>query len=203
MSETISEPRIATVVDPLSHAHLTAIALLSPEDFSAAQGVVSELDAYLDYQDWLDSRDGFHMGVAAAGVDAKKIPVALATFLAWCRLTKTAPSERALDDFALMLRILRKPPPPVAHAEVRNDEFEAHARTVKAFAAHPDFKCWALHRAAAFDDLAAHGARIEPLTVNVDDFVAWSQCVGEVTSEATLDDYAKLVLEFLLQDPAS
>jgi hypothetical protein len=203
MTETISEPRIATVVDPLSHAHLTAIALLSPEDFLAAQGVVSDLDAYFDYQDWLDSRDGFHMGFAAAGVDAKKVPVALATFLAWCRLTKTTPSERALDDFALMLRILRKPPPPVARAEVRNDEFEAHARTVEAFAAHANFEQWARHRVATRQGLAARDARIESVSVNLDDFVAWSQCVGEVTSEATLDDYAKLVLEFLVQDPTA
>lgn len=203
MSETISAPRIATVVDPLSHAHLAAIALLSPEDFSAAQGILSDLDAYFDYQDWLDSRDGFQMGIAASGVDAKKVPVALSAFLAWCRLTKTAPSERTLDAFALVLRILRKPPPPVAHAEVRNDEFEAHARTIDAFAAHPGFEDWVLHRDAAADDLAAQGARIEPLPVNLDDFVAWSRCLGENTSEATLDGYAKLVMEFLIQDPGA
>jgi len=203
MGGTDLEARIQTFVDPQSHAHIGVIAVISEKEFVWAQVVIPDLGAYSGYQDWLDSREGFQIGLAMAGVDVKMISVSLSPFLVWSRLTGTQPTERTLDAFASMLLILRRPPVPAALAVVKRREFEAYARTVEAFAPHADFEDWARHRAALQSAAADSGARIEPLPVHVDDFVEWGQCLRERTSEAMLDRYAALILEFLTDEERS
>jgi hypothetical protein len=197
MQDIDLEARIPTFVDPQTRAHVGVIAALSEEEFAWAQIVIPDLSAYLGYEDWLDCREGFEVGLAMAGVDVRRISVVLSPYLAWCRLTGAQPSERSLDAFASMLLFLRKHPAPAAIAVVREDEFVTHAQSVEAFAPHIDFEHWKDHRAAVQKSMASVGAPIEPLPVNIKDFVEWGRCVRTQTSEAILDSYAGLVLEFL------
>src|SRR5579863_8421823 len=119
-------------IDAQSKAHTAIMAMISEEEFAWAQIVLPDLGAYPDYQDWLDCREGFQMGLAMAGVEVRLVDVALTPFLAWCRLTKTDPSERALDAFASMLLIFRRKPTDVTLAVVRRDEFNVHAGSIDA-----------------------------------------------------------------------
>jgi hypothetical protein len=200
MSDIQSAPRISTFIDPQSGAHFAVLAVTSKEEFAWAQVAIPDLSLQDSYEDWLDSREGFQIGLSMAGVDVRMVRVELTPFLAWCRLTRTRPNERRLDAFAMMLFILRRPPAPAALAVVRRDDFEAHAQTIDAFAPYGDFESWDRHRALVQEDATGSGARVEPLAVHIGDFVEWGKCVSEETSEATLDRYASLVLEFLIDD---
>lgn len=200
MSDADLDAGIPLFNDGRSNAQIAVMAAISDHEFSWAQVVVPDLIRYPDYQDWLDHREGFQIGLSMAGVEVKTISIALVPFLVWCRLVQNRPSERSLDDFALTLFRMREPPEPVAHAVVRQSEFEAHAQAVDAFASHNDFDAWNRHRGIAQRDLAAAGIRSEALPISVEDFVAWSRCLDESTSEASLDRYAALVFEFLTQD---
>jgi hypothetical protein len=191
------EARIPTFVDPQTRAHVGVIAILSEEEFAWAQIVIPDLSSFLGYDDWLDCREGFEIGLAMAGVDVKKVSVILSPYLAWCRLTGAQPSERSLDAFASMLLFLRKHPESIALAVVREEEFVAHAEAVDAFTSHVDFEHWKSHRAAVQKSMSDTGVQIEPLPVNIEDFVEWGRCIRTQTSEAILDRYAELVLEFL------
>jgi len=188
---------VLTFVDSLSKKETAVIGLFSDEEFSWAQVVVPDLVGYFSYGDWLDSREGFQIGLAIAGVDVTIVSVALAPFLAWCRLTGAPPSERALDAFASMILVLKNPPEPRVLAVVRQAEFDSYSGKVAAFRIHHDFGQWLLHRETIREGLAASHPRIEELPIRIKDFVAWSQCLGESTSEAAMDQYAKLVLEYL------
>jgi hypothetical protein len=199
MSDSDLEARVPTFVDPQSGLHTAAIAVISEEEFAWAQVVIPELAAYSDYQDWLDCREGFQIGLSASGVDVKMVSVVLSPFLAWCRLTGAAAGERVLDTFAAILLLLRRPPVPHALALVRRDEFETYAGVVGAFAPHADFEAWARHRAAAQKRIAELGGKTESLPVRISDFVEWGKCLGQQTSESALDRYAALVLEFLIE----
>jgi|SRR5579883_1482966 len=201
MSDADLDAGIPLFVDAQTNAQIAVMADISDHEFAWAQVVVPDLIRYPDYQDWLDHREGFQIGLSMAGIQVATVSVALVPFLLWCRLIQSRPSERALDDFALALFRVRKPPAPIALATVSEKEFNAHARAVDAFKSHSDFEAWNRHRAMAQRDLAANGIRFEPLLISVDDFLAWSQCLGESTCEASLDCYAALVLEFLAQDP--
>jgi hypothetical protein len=200
MSDIQSAPRISTFIDPQTRAHVAVLAITSEEEFAWAQVTISDLSLHDSYQDWLDSREGFQIGLSVAGVDVRMVRVELTPFLVWCRLTRTQPSERTLDSFAMILFFLRRPPAPAALAVVRREDFEAHAQTMNAFAPYADFESWHRHRALVQEDAEGSGVRVEPLAVHVGDFVEWGKCVSEETSEATLDRYASLVLEFLIDD---
>jgi hypothetical protein len=200
MEDIELEARIPTFVDPQTRAHVGVIAVLSEQEFAWAQIVIPDLGSYLGFEDWLDCRDGFEIGLAMAGVDVRKISVVLSPYLAWCRLTGAQPSERSLDAFASILLFLRKHPTPVALAVVREDEFLSHAQAVDAFTPHINFEHWKTHRAAVQKSMSDVGVRIEPLPVNIKDFVEWGRCVRTPTSEAVLDSYADLVLEFLREE---
>ena len=201
MSEADLNFEIPLFFDQRLHAQVAVMAEISEEEFAWAQIVVPDLIRYPDYQDWLDHREGFLIGLSMAGVEVNAVPVALVPFLFWCRLAQAKPSQRTLDDFALMVFRLRKPPVPAALAAVREDQFQIHAHAVEALAAYDDFSAWVLRRAALRTNAAPPDARVEFVLIDVDDFVAWSRCVGAGTSEASLDRYATLVLEFLTQDP--
>lgn len=173
---------------------------ISEQEFAWAQIVVPDLIHYPDYQDWLDHREGYQIGLSMAGLEVNTVAFALVPFLIWCRLFQTRPSQPALDAFALFVFRARKPPIPTALALIGENQFDAHARTVEAFALHGSFGQWAQHRAAVQANIASTGARAELVPVHVDDFAAWSRCLRQATSEASLDCYARLILEFLTQD---
>lgn len=54
------------------------------------------------YADWLDEREGLHIGLAAAGVKTALVTVDLARFLDWCRKEARPADEDALDRFAAL-----------------------------------------------------------------------------------------------------
>jgi hypothetical protein len=183
-----------------SNGGIAAMAMISEEEFAWAQIVIPDLTSYFDFQDWLDRREGFQIGLSMAGVDVRTVSIVLSPFLAWCRLTETAPSERSLDAFASMIMVLREPPAPSVLAVVREGDFEVRSGEVAALAAHTDFDRWTRHRETVRARLARGGARVEELIIRLDDFIEWGSCLGEGTTETTLDTYAGLLLEYLATD---
>jgi hypothetical protein len=95
-----SEPALSIFVDGLSEADVSVIALVSEGEFASARKAIPEWSEYPNYEEWRDSREGFQIGLAMAGVEVRMVPVALPMFLEWCRDTKTPASAGALETFA-------------------------------------------------------------------------------------------------------
>jgi hypothetical protein len=201
MSNVDTDSVIPLFLDDGSRAQIAVMAEVLEADFPWAQIVIPDLCRYSDYQDWLDHREGFQIGLSMAGVEVSTIPVELVHFLAWCRIVPMRPSERALDQFAFTLFRLRRPPAPVAFASVDPLDFQRLGQTLEAFAPYADYRSWSDHRASEQKRIVAEGARTELVPINLDDFVVWTECLGERASETSLDGYATLLLEFLAQDP--
>jgi hypothetical protein len=81
---------------------IVPVALVSPEEFERARGVIPEFSDQHCYEDWLDCREGLFMGLAMSGVDSRLVNVSLESFLHWCADRAAKPSESLLDDFALI-----------------------------------------------------------------------------------------------------
>jgi hypothetical protein len=79
---------------------IVPVALVSPEEFERARGVIPEFSDQCCYEDWLDCREGLFMGLAMSGVDSRLVNVSLESFLHWCADREAKPSESLLDDFA-------------------------------------------------------------------------------------------------------
>jgi hypothetical protein len=203
MSDSDLDTESPPFVEIRPDRQIVVMAELDDREFAQAQGVMPDLNEYLNHDDWLDYRQGFQLGQAMAGVDVRMVPVALSPFLIWCRLAQKKPSRHALDAFAVIVFKLRQAPNPVGLALVDEGAFRAHSGVVEAFASHKDFQEWARHRAAVRTDIVAAGARTELLPVRVEDFVEWSHCLGGDTSESSLDRYTALILEFLTQETAT
>jgi hypothetical protein len=199
MNDLFTEPEIAVFRDRQSNAETAIVALMSEGEFARARTIVGGLNAYFDYEDWRESREGFQMGLAMAGVDVKMVTVGLTPFLAWCRLTKTPASEHALEAFASTIGRFETPPEPVVLAIVDEPEFEAHSRDVAAFSAHCDYRQWSRDRRAARVEAEMSGQYVEELPISVSDFVEWSACVSQI-SEPSIDRYAQLLLEHFVRD---
>jgi hypothetical protein len=191
---------VSAFPDVQSGGGAVAMAVISEEEFAWAQVTVPDLAYHAGYQEWLDCREGFQMGLAMAGVEVKTVSVVLSPFLAWCRLTDSPPSEQALDLFASVILVLRLPPEPAVLALVREGDFEAHAADVGAFVRHISFERWREHRERIGEKLKAAGVRVEELPIRVGDFIEWGRCLGESSGEKALDAYAALVLEYLTDD---
>ena len=142
MNDFFTEPEIAVFLDRRSKAETAIIALVGEAEFAQAQTLIPDLEAYFDYEDWRESRDGFQMGLAMAGVDVKMVTVGLTPFLTWRRLTGAPASEEALDAFASTIGRFEASPEPLALAIVDEREFEAHSRDVAAFSAHGGDRQW-------------------------------------------------------------
>jgi hypothetical protein len=202
MSVSGVDSGIPVFVDPTSNVESAIVALIDGNEFAWAQIVISELNDYCDFEDWLLSREGFQMGLAMAGVEVKTLSIALTPFLAWCRVTGAAPSERALDDFALTVSLFRGSPEPTVLAVVRKYEFEAHARDVAALSAYGDYERWVRHRRAIRARALESGVRIEELPILIGDFVKWSACADQFSESSnwSIDRYAQLALEYFSAD---
>ena len=199
MRDSGADTGILTFFDRRSKAETAVIALLAKDEFAWAQIVVPDLNAYFDYGEWRESREGFQMGLAMAGVDVKMVPVALTPFLAWHRLTGTPPNERALDAFASAILRFRTPPEPMVLAVVRKQEFETRSRDIAALSGYRDYRHWLRHRQAIRAYAARSGLDVEELPIIIDDFVEWRACVGQI-SESSIDRYAQLALEYFACD---
>jgi hypothetical protein len=110
----ISEPALNIFVDGLSKADISVIALVAEDEFTSARYVIPEWREYSCYEEWLDSREGFQMGLTMAGVEVRMVPVALSSFLGWCRDTKTQSCAGALETFAGLSCDLRPKQDPLA-----------------------------------------------------------------------------------------
>jgi len=194
MSNAEVESRIDTFVDSNSHVESAVLGLIDEEEFAWAQTVVPDLNEYLDFDDWLDSREGFQIGLAMAGIDAKIERLSLRLFLTWCRLSGSAPSERTLDVFAAMRAAFREAP--AAIAVIRRGDFELHGAYVAALAPYNNYEAWLRHRET---ERRSACPAVKDFPIHLGDFIAWTRCLGESTSEASLDAYASLVAEYITQ----
>lgn len=192
-------PSIDTFIDHKSKVETAVIGLLAKEEFVSAQDVVMGLRVYGDYQEWCESCEGFQIGLTMAGVEVKLAPVTLTPFLAWCRITQTPLTERALNAFASIVLFFQTSTKPLVLAVVPEKEFDAGSLTVAEFSQHCDYRQWLMYRQMVREQAAKSGARIEEISIVVCDFVAWSACVGR-TYEPSIDRFALLTLERLVHD---
>jgi hypothetical protein len=200
MTEVALSAEISVFENATTGAQTAVLATISKDEFERTKTIIGDLARYDSYQDWLDTREGFQIGLAMAGVDVKCVAVAVTPLLAWCRLTNTSPSEQAMDAFARLLLALRAPPRASAHAIVRRDEFDSHADAVEAFARHRNYSRWRRHRDRLREERVSSGLRVEEFPVRIEDFLAWSRCLKELPNEEMLDRYSELVLEYLVEE---
>lgn len=198
------DPGIPVFADLNSGAASAVVALIGKDEFTWAQIVVSGLNDYYDYEAWRDTREGLQMGLAMAGVAAKLLPIALTPFLAWCRVTGAAPTERALDDFASTVWQFRSGPRPAVLAVVRKQEFDIHRRDVAALSACGDYESWVRHRQAIRGSAPCSDLRVAELPILIGDFVKWSACADQFpqSSNWSIDRYAQLALEYFSAEVA-
>ena len=180
-------------VDAANNIETTAIGLVSCNEFAQARAAVAGLNDYVDYQEWLDVREGLQMSLAMAGVDARVVTVLLSSFLTWCKLSNVVPTEQALDAFAAAHASFRAAS--AAAALVQRADFELYIDALEAFADCGTYEKWLRRREAAY---RTQRSSIVDFPVNVGDFIAWCECLGESTSETSLDKYATLVMEYLM-----
>jgi hypothetical protein len=199
MNDSTLDPGILVFVDRQTKAETAVIAILAEDEFKRAQTIFPELSAYRGFEEWRESREGLQMGLAMAGVAAKMVPVFLAPFLAWRRLTRTAPTERALDAFASTILPFRSAPEPVVLAVVSEQQFAAYSRNVAALSPYRDYRQWLRHRRALRARAATSGLPIEELPILIGDFVDWSACLGQ-SYASSIDRYAHLMLEHFADD---
>jgi hypothetical protein len=133
-------PRIDILLDVRTHVETAVIGLLAEDEFGRAQIAIPDLRAHAEYEDWLNCREGFQMGLVMAGVDAKLVCVPLAQFLAWCRRTGAASGERSLDAFAAMQRRIQDAPTSATPPSAQQCEFEPLVDGTAAFGLHGGFE---------------------------------------------------------------
>jgi hypothetical protein len=201
MSDFNNDRGILVFLDRRTRAEAAVIALMAAREFAQAQRAIPDLRAYSNYEDWRETREGFQMGLAMAGVDAKVVNVVLNRFLAWCRLRELAPSERTLDAFASTVSMFRSSPEPSVLATIGRREFDAYRQNIPMLLAHTDYRQWLRHRQATRIKAAAASVYLEELPIILDDFIKWSACVARL-SEPSVDHYAQLLLEYFADDAA-
>lgn len=86
------------------------VAMLSPEEFERARDSIPELSQHLRYEDWVACREGLLIGLSRCGLESRLVSVSLDDFLLWCKARAAAPSELALDAFALLLEFFGRRP---------------------------------------------------------------------------------------------
>jgi hypothetical protein len=194
------DPNYSALVDHNSRVKTVAIGLVGESEFEQARASISDLADYRDYRDWLDSREGLQVGLSMAGVDAATVCVSLSSFLEWRGLTGASSDERALDAFAALALIVRNSPASKVLAVVSEFEYAMHSLEVAAFAGRRDYQGWARHRREMRTKAITAGLRVEELPVRVGGFVEWCACLRQEPTEAALDCYAQLLLEYLTSD---
>lgn len=195
------DPRNSALVDRKSQVMNVVTELVSKRDFEPAQAEIVELARYIDYDDWLDSREGLQIGLSMAGVDAAKACVSLSSFLEWRGLTGASSDQRALDAFAALSLAMRTSRSTKVFAAVNEFDFAARPLEVAAFAGGRDYRGWVRHRRGMRAQAVAAGLHVEELPVRLGGFGEWCMCLGQSASEAALDRYAQLLLEHLTSDP--
>lgn len=186
-------------IDAASTGESMTIGLIGPEEFEQGRSIIAGLEAYSSFLDWLDCREGLQIGLSLAGVDATLMRVQLAGFVLWCDMTGCVPSLRSLDAFAAFIEALRRAPPPAVVARIEAPQFAAHRGQLAAFDGERDYAAWTSRRRGIRERADAAGLRVVEQPVRIDKFLEWCACVGEARSEAALDNYAALLLEYLAE----
>jgi hypothetical protein len=190
----------AVLAESEARFHKSAIGIFPEREFARARAEIADLAGYLDYDDWLDSREGLQIGLDMAGVDATIVGVSLSSFLEWRDLTGASSDQRALDAFAWAALAIRNSTESQVFAVVHEFDFLKYFRTISAFAGHGEYRSWLRHRQAMRAEAITADLRVEELPVHVASFVEWCACLGQSASEAALDRYAQLLFEHLTSD---
>jgi hypothetical protein len=198
---SVLEPhqKLISTVDAAPTSEGVTIGLIGPEEFDEARSVVAGLEAYPSFSDWLDCREGLQIGLSLAGVEAALIRVRLAGFALWCDLTGRSPSLRSLDAFAAFVETLRRAPSAAVVAQIDARQFAAHRGRLAAFDGQRDYDAWSERRRRMRERAVAAGLHVVEQPVQIGKFVEWCACVRESGSEAALDTYAALLLEYLVE----
>src|SRR5271156_1949282 len=72
-----------------SESNRVAAALLTEQDYKLARLMIPEMDAFKDYDDWLDFRAGTFFGLEIAGLTVEFVAVDLKMFTTWRQATST------------------------------------------------------------------------------------------------------------------
>jgi hypothetical protein len=102
MNDFFTEPEIAVFRDRQTNAETAIIALVSEQEFARARTIISGLNAYFDYEDWRESREGFRMGLAMAGVHVEGLAISVSDFVEWSACVSQI-SEPSIDRYAQLL----------------------------------------------------------------------------------------------------
>ncbi len=187
----------AALLEGKARVKTRAIGLVDAGEFERARSDIADLACYVDYDDWLDAREGMQIGLAMAGVDAATVHVDLASFREWTALTGRPCDERALDAFAGVALGMRNSSEPQVFAAIREVDVPRFLQGTDAFDGQSEFHAWLRRREATRASAAALGRRVEELPIRFNAFLEWCACLGESASETALDCYARLLLEHL------
>jgi hypothetical protein len=194
----------ALLLRPPDDQQVVILATLDEDGFQRACGKIANFADGECYDDWLDSRYAWIVGLCSSGVDAHAVQVDLSRFLAWRRLAGLAPSEEGLDEFAALVHLMRSESHAgvdlKALATVNELEFLAHFDSVEAFQRSGDYSSWVARRETAEQAALASGKAIVRTPTPIAAFLNWALCLGEGSSEALLDRYAFLALETFAEE---
>ena len=185
-----------------NRSRVEAIAALGEADFQRARTAIRDFAKSLDYEDWLDDRFGLTVGLCSSGVDARIVTVDLSSFLAFCRSARLAPTEKNLHLFAGVIASLRERGIGEAEAttlaSVSEADFARYFERVDAFRSAGDHGRWMTQREDSARAAQAAGKTVFQTPTPIADFLEWTRCLGQPSSETFLDRYAALTLEALI-----
>ena len=151
------------------------IATLSRLDFERARWAVEGFAAWATYEDYQCDRDGWLIGLASAGQNARFTPISIDHFLSWTACANVAPTVERLDEFAQLVESFRRNPE--SRFKVRlSHEFPGARRT--------------------FD-----GRFFVP--VDARSYWEWLECLHNNPSDSLLNAYAGLLLELWTDGPST
>lgn len=185
----------STSADHFECAGITfVLARLEEQDFALAQTLAPGFRVYRDYDDWLDERCGWALGLAQSGVDIREIDVSVQRFIDFQAARDATPDVHSLDEFAAVVARYRDAPCMPCMAELREAAYERWAEAQGLQAAGLTYASWVAGRARAFGWVTEQPHLV---AVDVSRFLAWAHAIGTAADETALDAYAGLFLEFL------
>jgi len=158
--------------------------------------MIPALAGYSDYRDWLDAREGFALGLSAAGAECSLICVDLTSFAAWRGMTGEPCDETALDAFAAITLIVRRSGAWRAFATLSAVDFRAYRA---AAGLEPNSRRgWLRRRRAERAAAATPACAVVETPVRIENFLDWCESLKQAPCDSSLDRYARLLLETLV-----
>jgi len=173
-----------------------AVGIVAEQEFEAARRIIPALTGYSDYRDWLDAREGFALGLSAAGVERSLISVDLSSFAAWCGMTGEPCDETALDAFAAITLTVRRSGAWRAFAVLSAVDFRAYCAVA---GLEPNSRRgWLRHRRTEKAAAARAACVVVETPVRIENFLDWCESLQQAPCDSSLDRYARLLLEALV-----